>query len=306
MQCRWFILYSRCRDSVQEGGLRNNVRADSIHIAGLGEQSGRVLFSQWDEFCRLRMVVLGHLDTDSIHDLRVASRRMRATLALFSPFVPGTALNNSLKEIRRVTRALGHVRNIDEAVLYFAALPAPLPALAEVLRRARGKEIKAVMKVLKALPCREMDRKLRKMVAELTGGSSPGSIDQRLPAYLSDISIQRYQSLYDQLVPALIPENVAQRHGLRIAIKKWRYLLETLGQVCGKDYGSTLDSLKEYQSVLGRLNDMVEFAALCEGQALPTDETQKIEVALARDTALFLADFMKVAASRPLHYTFLL
>ena len=289
-----------------KGGCQNSVITHGTHTAGIGEQAGIVLFSQWNEFCRLRTLVLGHSDTDSIHDLRVASRRMRATLALFSPFITGNSLKTISKEIRRVTRTLGQVRNIDEAIIYFTRVLPHLPTLAEDLRRAREKEIKAVFKVLKVLSFKDMDRKLRAAVSELAGGSSRDSIDNGLPTYLSDMSIQRYQALYDLLLPATIPEKMEVRHGLRIAIKKWRYLLETVGQVCGQDFGATLEILKEYQTVLGSLNDMVEFAVLCDRLVLPAEEAQEIKSALAQDSARYLDNFMTVAASRPLQYTFLL
>jgi CHAD domain-containing protein len=279
---------------------------DAIHTAGIGEQAGIVLFSQWHEFCRLRKTVLGQCDTDSIHDLRVASRRMRATLGLFAPFISGKSVKALSKEIRRVTRELGHVRNIDEAIIYFSASSTPLPALEERLRTVREKEIRTVIKVLKRLPRQDMARMLRKAVAGLSGRSSQDSIDLELPPYLSEISIQRYQAVYDLLAPASMPENRAMLHGLRIAIKKWRYLLETIGQVCGQDYGATLETLKEYQTVLGSLNDMAEFAVLSDSLGLPPEEAKEIKAALERDSEKYLARIIEIAASRPIQYTFLL
>jgi CHAD domain-containing protein len=279
------------------------MKTDLIHTVRIGEQAGIVLFSQWNEFCRVKVVVIGHHDMDSIHDLRVASRRMRATLGLFAPFISGKLLKTLSKKIRRITRELGHVRNIDEAIIYFNSLPTAFPMLAKGLRKAREREITAVIKVLKAFPCQNMDKKLRETVAELAGRSPDDNLDHLLPAYLSETSLQRYQALHDLLASASIPENVEIRHGLRIAIKKWRYLLETIGQVCGQDYGATLETLKEYQTVLGNLNDMVEFGALSDRMTLPAEETKAIRTALDQDTARYLARFIEVASSRPLQYT---
>jgi CHAD domain-containing protein len=265
-----------------------------------------VLFSQWDEFCRLRTVVLGHHDTDSIHDLRVTSRRMRATLSLFLPFISAKSVKTILQEMQQVTRALGHVRNIDEAIIYFSATSVAHPALTEGLRRIRKKEIRAVIKILEKFPCQDLSKILQKTVAELTTRHSNDDIDQRLPVYLSETSLQRYHAVYDLLTPATIPENVKIRHGLRIAIKKWRYLLETIGQVCGQDYDATLESLKDYQTVLGRLNDVVEFGVLSEHLKLPAEEIKAIKTALNLESAQCFARFVEVTASRPLHFTFLL
>jgi CHAD domain-containing protein len=229
---------------------------------------------------------------------------MRATLALFTPFLSAKTVKRLSKEFRQVTRELGHVRNIDEAIIYFNSFSVNLPSLTKRLRRARKLEIKDVFKVLKRFPYQDMERKIRKAVAGLGGSLSHGSIDEELPVYLSETCIQRYQVLHGLLAPAIIPENMAERHELRIAIKKWRYLLETIGQVCRQDYTATLEVLKGYQGVLGNLNDMVEFGALSAKLSLPPEEAQVINSALARDSAGYLASFVRIAAHQPLQYTF--
>jgi CHAD domain-containing protein len=277
------------------------MKKNNTDTNGLGERAGVILFSQWNEFCDLRETVLRKGDTDSIHDLRVISRRIRATLGLFTPVITGKAVKRISKTFQRVTRKLGRLRNIDEAVLYCSGLSSPLPVLSRLLHVARGEEMKAVTDVLKLFPRQEMDRLLREIVAELAGIARD---DQALPVYLSETSIQRYQNVYDLLLPATIPENGETRHALRIAIKKWRYLLETLGQLCQRDYCATLETLKEYQTQLGHLNDMVEFAALCDTLILPLHESEEMTAALSRDSAQYLTRFIETTVTRPLQYTF--
>lgn len=279
------------------------MKTHAKHTARLGEQAGIVLFSQWNEFCDLREIVLRRGDIDSIHDLRVASRRMRATIGLFAPFIAGKTAKRTSKVLRRVTRELGRLRNIDEALIYFSALPERLPVLCGLLPVVRKKEMGVVTDVLVPFPRQEMDRMLREAVADLAGIPCD---DQALPAYLKKKSVQRFQAVQELMVPATDPENREGRHGLRIAIKKWRYLLETICQVCGQDCGAQLEALKGYQTLLGSLNDMVEFGALCETLELPTQEREKIAAALARDSAAYLARFIETATARPLQYTQLL
>lgn len=274
------------------------------HAAGIGARAGNVLYAQWSEFCRLRTVVLSHHDTDAIHDLRVASRRLRATLGLFTPFISVKSVKSVSQEIRRVTGALGHVRNIDEARIYVKTLPVELPILDKRLRRLRTQEVKAVTRMLKMLPCRKMDKRLQAAVAEMAVVPSHDNRDQRLLAYLSETSIQRYQMIHALLAPAIIPENVTGRHRLRIAIKKWRYLLEAVGQVCGQDYGAILETLKGYQTLLGTLNDLVEFGILCDRLKLPQEEKKVLKKALLQEAAGCFASFVQVAASQPLQYSF--
>ncbi len=279
------------------------MKKKSVHNSGIGERAGIVLFSQWNQFCDLREIVLAKSDVDAIHDLRVASRRIRATLSLFAPFIDGKTVKYTSKEFRRVTRELGLLRNIDEAIIYFGATAEILPALTAMLPVARKEEMRVVTDILKSFPREGMDRMFRKAVAELTGVVDD---DQALPVYLSETSIQRYQAVHNLLVPATVRENVDTRHALRIAIKKWRYLLETLGQVCQQDYSAALSKLKDYQTLLGSLNDMVEFGMLCNSLSLPQPEVEEVRQLLERDSTAYLEIFIKTAESRPLQYTFTL
>jgi CHAD domain-containing protein len=269
----------------------------------MGERAGTVLFSQWVELCRLRTLVLDRGDIDSIHDLRVASRRLRSTSGLFEPIVEGVDVRDILKQIRRVTRKLGRLRNVDEAIVYFGAWPGQFPVLTATLRTIRELEMKAVAAVLNRFPRPALEREVREMVAALA--AIPPD-DPLLTVYFSETSIQRFQAVHDLLLPAMVPENVEERHALRIAIKKWRYLLETLGQICRQDYSAALANLKGYQTLLGSLNDLSEFGELCGSLDIPDDEHKAAGEFLSRDAATSLASFIETAASRPPQYTFML
>ena len=52
-------------------------------------------------------------DIERIHDMRVATRRMRSALALFEKCLPGKKAKAWNKQMRRVTRALGAARDAD-------------------------------------------------------------------------------------------------------------------------------------------------------------------------------------------------
>jgi len=52
-------------------------------------------------------------DPEGVHDMRVASRRLRAALGVLAPWLPGSDLARVNPGLRAVTRALGDVREID-------------------------------------------------------------------------------------------------------------------------------------------------------------------------------------------------
>jgi CHAD domain-containing protein len=73
----------------------------------------------------------GVLDTDEIervHDMRVATRRLRAVLEVFAPAFEPTAHAAVLREVKALADALGARRDPDVQLAALAALGAALPA----------------------------------------------------------------------------------------------------------------------------------------------------------------------------------
>ena len=274
------------------------------HSQAMGKRAGEVIFSQWMELERLRKAVLKKKTPEAIHDLRVASRRIRITLALFAPFIRDRFLKQLTRKLRRFTRELGRLRNIDEAIAYFAPYKDDLSELGAKLTSCRKRELKAVLQYLKQFPTSLVDQLCRLIVEDLSDNSQQNHLDATLPAYLSKLAVARFKPLHKLMLPAADPDDADTRHELRIAIKKWRYLLESMNQIFGHNYKEALDLLKEYQSILGRLNDMAEFAVLCGEMNLSDDIKTKVALLLKNDAAGYLERFLIMVESRRPHYTF--
>lgn len=58
-------------------------------------------------------------DIDALHDMRVASRRLRAAMSIFKPAYPAKEFCRLEREAARVTDALGAVRDSDVQIDYF-------------------------------------------------------------------------------------------------------------------------------------------------------------------------------------------
>jgi len=274
------------------------------------ERSRGVFFAQWEELLRLRRAVLKTSDLDDIHDLRVASRRFRAVLELFYPFVPKVPKAELRKNIRTLTRILGGLRNIDEALLFFQARvradDSADTALLRALSRLRPGEFKRIEKVLKAFDHRHLDRLVREMVAGVNEASIAERTSISLLAYFSDVSIRQYVPIHRLLTVSTVPEHHASRHALRIAIKKWRYFFEIISPILDRDYSPLLELLKEYQSLLGRMNDVAEFKLLLGAMKLPFDQREYAGEILIAEDALLLESFTELIERKPLVYTFLI
>ena len=64
--------------------------------------------------------------------------------------------------------------------------------------------------------------------------------------------------------------------------------------------------LREYQSILGRMNDIAEFRLLLSNLELPKDEQEYAEEIFLNEDTLLLENFTKLVERKQLTYTFLI
>lgn len=269
------------------------------------ERAGTVFYSHWEEMLRLRRVVLKGGSQEDIHDLRVASRRFRAAFALLEPLTHPGAARIVVRRVRRITRTLGALRNLDEALAFFTAHAGENEpsTLLKWLARLRKKEQRQVLAKLKEFKPRKLDPLVREMVAGLSLESLHNDKQPQFSAYLSNTSLRLFGAIQTQLPEAMVVTNTEERHALRIAIKKWRYFLEIVGRIVEQDYGSLLERLKAYQSLLGSMNDMTAFARLCREADLKPSRLRKVEQLLDQERDRLWNEFVALAAAEPLAYT---
>lgn len=93
----------------------------------------------------------GVLDTDDIervHDMRVATRRLRAALEIFRPCFPRAEHRDALREVKAIADALGERRDRDVAVAalegFAGALAAPdKPGITSLAAELRSEQVRA-------------------------------------------------------------------------------------------------------------------------------------------------------------------
>ncbi len=262
------------------------------------------------EFRLLTLKVLKKGEIDDIHDLRVASRRLRVFLELFEPLLHGAQIKPVSRTIRKMTGLLGKIRNIDEAALFFescinSGIPADFSLIPDQFEKMRSHEIKRIRKRIGMFEKRRIDAELKKIAASLNEKNiSIGSGRFSIIGYFSEHSIKRYQTVNKFLPASTVSGNRKSRHKLRIAVKKWRYLIEAIAEILECDCRSILEKLREYQSVLGRMNDIVEFAALLDSLGIKDDERVFLISRLASEEEILMDRFNTLLLEKPLRYRF--
>ncbi len=94
-----------------------------------GTTAARVVSIRADELLQHSEGVLDTSEIERLHDMRVASRRLRAAMEVFEPCFPRKRFRVALKEVKAIADALGERRDRDVSVIaletFGAALAGP-------------------------------------------------------------------------------------------------------------------------------------------------------------------------------------
>jgi CHAD domain-containing protein len=208
-------------------------------------------------------------DIEALHDMRVASRRLRAAMDIFGVCFPAGQFKPLYKMARSLTRALGEVRDRDVLIetLERHAKRAPedeKPGVAElvrVLRDERDVYRGSLMQTLDAVEHGSFRYKLYILLMGESGADGKprkkGELDPRvsLQEHARLIAVERVADLYGFEPFIQDPANVTELHEMRIAAKHLRYALEILRVCYGPDVEDRIADIKSIQEQIGEIHD---------------------------------------------------
>jgi CHAD domain-containing protein len=231
-------------------------------------------------------------DGIGVHQARVASRRLREAVPVLAQDIKTGKAKKAERKIRRLTKALGAVRELDVTLTVLDELAAgdtlPRLGLEEVrthvveereLRRA------TMLRRLDKVKIDKMDRRLAS-VAEALQVAETEHWRDALAARLS----KRAKALSSAVAEAGQMYNPERLHQVRIAIKKLRYGLEVAAEGAVRAATPVVNRLKRTQDTLGRLHDLqvleshvAAVQARPAERALPEDSLPAIARALENE-----------------------
>jgi CHAD domain-containing protein len=204
--------------------------------AGSAEGLRLVLVSRLDETLEHRAAALVSEDPEGVHDMRVASRRLRSALRDFAPYLDEKKVSDVRGELKKLADALGRARDLDveRAALEEAAQGAPegVRAGVEELARARGAGGVAAREAL-ADAFREdrlarlraefddaLDRALGGGGARRRGRGKGGAGGQSFARVGREIVLARWEELRERAASLYRPFKTRRLHKTRISAKR--------------------------------------------------------------------------------------
>jgi CHAD domain-containing protein len=227
---------------------------------------GRVLLRR-----HLRRLLVAERDVradkgiEHVHALRVATRRLRATLRLLEPVYTGDDLRAHSKAIGKIARSAGAVRDRDVLLADLAArdasMPAELgPALAALRQRLGDERRAAHAELLKHF---ESDGHASFLRAFAHAMNDPAQWDDRPRVRdLGGSTLWRHYEALRAHDRGGLPPTIEGLHAMRIDGKRMRYVLELFADTLGERADEAVRQLTAFQDHMGALNDISVAAQL--------------------------------------------
>lgn len=238
-----------------------DVELHAAELSALAETVG-ALRARFETISKLRKPVVETDDIEAVHDMRVATRRLRSALGDLSPILKKKPRRVVNSELRKIAQTLGPLRDRDVEVAALEKLRGKtsdesIAAELDTVIKVRNNERQALHSDLSDLLPEAAIENLRTAFDFLLEealrpvGGKGAKFDKRSRTAI----IERINEFNDLSYGFYDPNNVADLHRLRIAAKRLRYSVELFAVPRDESFKTFAKAITEMQTYLGELHD---------------------------------------------------
>jgi CHAD domain-containing protein len=198
-----------------------------------------------------------------IHDLRVAIRRARFALRLFSPFVSNLKSNKIRKSLDVLNSKFGEVRDIDITILRVKKYSekkkisgAEIGKLSKALSLKRQDTRQEMLKAIDPVYYEKVIASVKELIDGLEKIKSRSYKENSVSSMINKLAnahLNKLSKWEDKKIDILSSEDL---HNIRIAFKRIRYLIEFFSMFkVQKTFKEKIAIFVSFQDVLGRHQD---------------------------------------------------
>ena len=227
-----------------------------------------VLRSRLDEMCELRVAALDWSDIEGVHDMRVASRRLRSALTDLSPYLRSRAFPKG--PLKKIGKALGAVRDEDVAIAALEELTSKAEGLSDgieqITHERRERQARARTALEKVITESALDKfregfleRIDRLNKAPTEHSVKRKGEPRAGKTYRQIGIEvitdRANHLRNASGSLYHPHKTKPLHRTRILAKRLRYAIELFVPCWGDELAPFTKEAARLQASLGALHD---------------------------------------------------
>jgi CHAD domain-containing protein len=194
---------------------------------------------------------------EAVHDLRVATRRLISTLDLVASIDHEADLRKLRRDLKRQLKRVGPLRDVQVQLMSIAKVLPSFPELQGFSDVLVKRERKLVQRLGVELT-RVKTGKLKKGIATATKQveallDTPAVQQERRAKAIRAVDIA-----FNRVVErkqAIDPTDSASIHGMRVAFKKFRYMVESLAPLLDGVTSKQLKAMNAFQGSMGDIQD---------------------------------------------------
>lgn len=194
-------------------------------------------------------------DPESLHQMRVAARQLRAVLHAAAPLFVREWVDSLQEELAWLSRVLGPARDLDvqiayihqEAMTFGARDRTPLMRFTAHLVSEREKAQQALLSELKSPRYLDLIRRLR------AAAQHPAVVPSTVT--LRDLAAREFKKLRKSIRRAGAAPDSATVHDIRIKTKRARYVADLAEPMIGKPAARFIKQARVVQDILGMHQD---------------------------------------------------
>lgn len=247
---------------------------------------------RWEEY-RSRVVdCQAAFSVDGIHDLRVAARRLLAILEISAEFTSRRRVGELRRELKSHLDGFDSLRDVQVMLSGLPQPPDEMPGVGlfrDYLQKKEQRLLHAAEKLVAALNMDALNRRMLKLQGRLQ--ALPGENMGKALLQAVDRAYQQVLARYSSIEP----DRLSTIHSLRVAFKKFRYMLECALPALTAFPPGQFKRMQAYQTLMGEIQDAQVFAQNLEKYAVrhPDLELDELRHYAGLRLSGRLADFLE-------------
>ena len=232
---------------------------DSMAVAG-----SKIMHKDFLQLLEHQSGILSDATPLDIHQMRVASRRMRSMFVLLDTYYKSKRIAPFVRHLKKLASHLGKVRDLDVMIENLRIYEAEqtednIAKIIELLAKRRAKDQKRLAKFLQEPAHTEFVDDFSKLLSKPNKVAAnikphpvkPYQLRHALPAIIAEplALVRAYEMVIDEAETKTL-------HQLRIEFKHLRYLISGFADILGSSAEDFINDLKVIQDYMGELNDL--------------------------------------------------
>lgn len=238
--------------------LRGAPKVTRPSVAGIRQVLTDSLCVRWEKYLSELTRCKARCSEESVHDLRVATRRLMAALDLVMTVIPDDQVVTLRGLLKKDLNAFNPLRDEQVKLLFVKKMVSNFPVLESfqtILMLREQRLVERIGKRIRKEQAEPFDRHLQRVRKRLLLTTDEAHLTGVWLAAVLGAAAAAYARAVDKRI-AVNPTKTSTIHELRVAFKKFRYIVEVLQPILPQVTQHQLSAMNAYQVRMGDIQDI--------------------------------------------------